>query len=156
MVQMFVALCPEFYPELISVRLRIRVSSYYSSINNREMTLHISILKAYRAKTFLYETVWVATFPFSDHVFKLLFFGLTIGLTGSQFPDQGLNSGPWQWTCQLLTTGLPGNSPNFPFWTLGIYVGFCFSSWVQILLEGYQQFLVSLALPYLFLAWNKW
>ena len=31
-------------------------------------------------------------------------------LLGSYFPPQGLNPHPWQWKCQVLTTGLPGKS----------------------------------------------
>ena len=33
-------------------------------------------------------------------------------------------------------------------WTLGVFVGFCFSSWIQILLIHYQHFLVSLTEAY--------
>ena len=31
-------------------------------------------------------------------------------LAVSQFPAQGSNPCPLQWKCQVLTTGLPGNS----------------------------------------------
>ena len=72
---------------------------------------------------FLCETVWAATPHLSDYVFQVLLFGLAILLIGSQFPDQGLNSGPQQWKSWLLTTRLPGNSPNHPFWTPGYLCG---------------------------------
>ena len=39
-------------------------------------------------------------------------FGHAARLVGSQFPDQGLNPGPRQWKCRVLTTGPPGNSPQ--------------------------------------------
>ena len=67
--------------------------------------------------------MWAATPHFSDYVFQVLLFGLAILLIGSQFPDQGLNSGPQQWKSWLLTTRLPGNSPNHPFWTPGYLCG---------------------------------
>ena len=38
------------------------------------------------------------------------FFGHVTWLVEYQFPDQGLNPGPWQWECKVLTTGPPGNS----------------------------------------------
>ena len=37
------------------------------------------------------------------------FFCHTARLSGSQFPDQGLNLGPWQWKPRILTTRQPGN-----------------------------------------------
>ena len=40
----------------------------------------------------------------------VFFFGHAMPLVGSYFPDQGLNPGPWQWKCWLLTTGPTGNS----------------------------------------------
>ena len=40
----------------------------------------------------------------------VLFFCHTMQLSGSQFPDQGLNPSPQEWKCWVLTTGLPGNS----------------------------------------------
>ena len=39
-----------------------------------------------------------------------LFFGHATRLVGCQFPDQGLNSSPWQWQLGVPTTESPGNS----------------------------------------------
>ena len=56
------------------------------------------------------------TYPISTDLFSLgissffFFFGLTLRLVGSQFPDQGLNPCPLHWKCGVLTTGSPGNS----------------------------------------------
>ena len=40
----------------------------------------------------------------------IYFFGCTVRLVGSWFPDQGSNPCPPQWKHRVLTTGLPGNS----------------------------------------------
>ena len=40
-----------------------------------------------------------------DVCFLFFFFGHFAQLVGSQFSDQGLNSGPWQRKCRVLTTG---------------------------------------------------
>ena len=44
------------------------------------------------------------------------FFGHVTWLVESQFPDQRLNPGPWQWECKVLTTGPPGNSWSWVIW----------------------------------------
>ena len=44
------------------------------------------------------------------------FFGHVIWLVESQFPDQRLNPGPWQWECKVLTTGPSGNSQSWVIW----------------------------------------
>ena len=43
------------------------------------------------------------------------FFGHTMQHVRSWFPDQGLNLGPLQCKCGVLTTGLPGKSQSFAF-----------------------------------------
>ena len=55
-----------------------------------------------------YQNKFVGFFFFLSH---------TTQLVGSQFPDQGLNRGPWQWKLRILTTGLPGN-----FWVVEILI----------------------------------
>ena len=52
------------------------------------------------------------------HFFLILNFVCATCLTGSQFPDQGLNAGPWQWKRQILTTRPSGNSLNPHFYFL--------------------------------------
>lgn len=44
------------------------------------------------------------------------FFGYVSWLVESQFPDQSLYPGPWQWECKVLTTGRPGNSRSWVIW----------------------------------------
>ena len=44
------------------------------------------------------------------HILKYNF-GHATQLVGFYFPTQGLNPGPQQWECGVLTTGPPGNSP---------------------------------------------
>ena len=39
-----------------------------------------------------------------------LLLGCTSWLVGTQFPDQGLNRGSWQWKPVILSTGTPGSS----------------------------------------------
>ena len=49
------------------------------------------------------------------------FFRLCWWLEGSEPPDQRSNPGPWWWKCQVLSTGQPGNSLNWPHlsrWTI--------------------------------------
>ena len=46
-------------------------------------------------------------------LFFFFFFGCSVRLVGFSFPNQGLNRGPWQGKCQVLTTGPPGNSATF-------------------------------------------
>lgn len=48
-----------------------------------------------------------------------LYFGHTIWLAGSQFPNQGLNVCPQHWKHGVLTTGPPGNSQK---WFFFLYV----------------------------------
>ena len=43
---------------------------------------------------------------------SFFFFCHAAWLAGSYFPNQGLNQGPQQWKCQVLTTGPPRNSLN--------------------------------------------
>lgn len=42
-------------------------------------------------------------------------FGSAVQLGGFYFPDQGLNTGPWQGKHRELTIGPPGNSLEFFF-----------------------------------------
>lgn len=49
-----------------------------------------------------------------------LYFGHTIWLAGSQFPNQGLNVCPQHWKHGVLTTGPPGNSLK-PISIWGLY-----------------------------------
>ena len=44
------------------------------------------------------------------------FFGHVTWLVESQFPDERLNPGPWQWECKVLITGPPGNSRSWVIW----------------------------------------
>ena len=51
-------------------------------------------------------------------IYLHLLLGCTSWLVGTQFPDQGLNHGLWQWKPVILTTGTPESSrfkkyPNF-------------------------------------------
>ena len=51
-------------------------------------------------------------------------FGCTVWLVGFKLPDQGLNAGPRQWKCWVLTSGPPGNSQygGTDWWQLGGWV----------------------------------
>ena len=64
------------------------------------------LLSAYRSSTH-HSPLWCLPEPSWQFFF---FFFLATWLTGSYFPDQGLNLGPQQWKSRVLTTGLPGNS----------------------------------------------
>ena len=46
-------------------------------------------------------------------IFNCLFFGCTTWHVGSLFPDQGSNPRPLYQKHEILTTGLPENSPDF-------------------------------------------
>ena len=46
-------------------------------------------------------------------IFNCLFFGCTTWHVGSLFPDQESNLCPLHWKHEILTTGLPGKSPDF-------------------------------------------
>ena len=55
-------------------------------------------------------------------IFKFYYiFGHTVWHAWSYFPDQGSNPCPLQWTCRILTTGLPGNSLHLTFLLNQIY-----------------------------------
>ena len=90
-----------------------------TSILYREI-LFISIIKCSSVVTIplLYSNLshsqicW-GLFSFSSSFF--FFSDCATRLAGSQFPDQGLNPGPLQWKCRVLTTGQPGNSPIHRF-----------------------------------------
>ena len=63
----------------------------------------------------LYVVVFLSLFfflPTTQGVCICLFvcFCLTMWLVGSSFSQQGLNLGPWQWKCGVLTTELQGIS----------------------------------------------
>ena len=59
------------------------------------------------------QMVTCCVIPFIWHSFFIFiyFFGCTMWLVGSYFPDQGLNPDAQQWKHWVLTTGLPENSP---------------------------------------------
>ena len=58
---------------------------------------------------------------------RLSDFDFTSHLLGFSFPNQGLNSGLWQWKCWVLTTGSPGNS--LPIFFLKV-------AWVYLVLKA--------------------
>ena len=54
-------------------------------------------------------------------IYLYLLFGCTSWLVGTQFPDQGLNRGSWQWKPVILTLGHQGapdfkSTPIFKYW----------------------------------------
>ena len=55
--------------------------------------------------------LWLRTPEISNIILKKLW-GHVTWLVGSSFPDQGLNPGPLQWKCRVLTTGPLENSIN--------------------------------------------
>ena len=64
------------------------------------------------------------------------FCGHATWLTGSRFPNQGLNPGAQQWKCGILTTGPPGNTPLpfFPF-VINVFFFFLISYWSVVVLQ---------------------
>ena len=62
------------------------------------------------------QIVFIFIFYF---IFNFSFLGRAAQCAGSYFPDQGSNPCSLQWKCGVLTTGLPGKSPqNFKLKTL--------------------------------------
>ena len=51
----------------------------------------------------------------SHFVVVLVILSTSMQVAGSSFPDQGSNQCPWHWKNGVLTTGQPGNSPDFHF-----------------------------------------
>ena len=51
-------------------------------------------------------------FPLMPPCYLFIYFWVEACLAacGILVPHQGLNQGPWQWKCGVLTVGLPGNS----------------------------------------------
>lgn len=62
------------------------------------------------------------------YYYFILFFGHTSRLLESQFPDQGSNPGPLQWTLVVLTPGPLGNSPGTVLSALYVRTHFIFNS----------------------------
>ena len=65
---------------------------------------------------FFFSKTFLCNSPESQlrHVgYLVVAYELSVATCRIQFPDQGLNPGPWQWRCQVLTARPPGSSPHF-------------------------------------------
>ena len=72
---------------------------------------------------FLAPASWAYLNLFIYYLFVCLFIGSTTGLLGSQFPNQELNLGPWQWKPGILTTGPLRTPLKF------LYIPMCYVPW---------------------------
>lgn len=113
---------PDFHGFLLLIYTFVLESHFLCGFYERVIRINVLRLHVWKYVYSIFTLDWQFGRIQYINIYIFLFFFSSVfhaaSLVESYFTEQGLNLGCWQWKHGVLTTvttGLPGNSPVFPF-----------------------------------------